>query len=250
MIRKKKILIILHLSLIFCYLIALIVRPNLKENFTRKSGLKLYEEVLQREALFQNLSLESQEELSTGYEEMRHQETPSLFSHPFGFFKTTSSPILIWLALSAIFCVLLLLEVKKIHYALWLLPSLLLGSLMTDGSQNVRSDLFPTETYLSENYPANTLLQGWHQYLITEWAHEIPASEKELFSSQLERGLFAFNIARLQELQKGDKLLFEGFSESGPNFLLYLTLFWNVLFAWMIHRFSKSAALSSQNSFG
>lgn len=248
MMRKKKILIILNLCLVFCFLTALIIQPNLKEIFNHQSGLKLYEEVLQRESLFQNLSLTDQEEISIGYQELRHQESPSLLSHPFAFFKTTSLPILIWFALSGILCTLLFLGIEKIHYALWLLPCLLLASLITDQSQNARSPLFPTEAYILEHYPPK-LLQGWHRYLITEWAHEIPASDEELFNAQLERGLFAFNIARLQELQKGDKLLFAGLSNSRSNLFLYLTLFWNVLFAWMIHRFSKSAALSNQSSF-
>lgn len=238
------------------------MKPYVMEVVSRKSQRTLYEMVMEREALFQNLSLQEQELIREGYRKVSEKAGPSL-TEKLGrlFFIETPAFALAWIFFSIVLCLLLLFNIEGAKAAVWILPFLVIGYgyFLYTAPQSARLGLFPSEQYVRETYldgvggnDRERLLRGWHLYLINEWAREIPSADTTLFEQQVDKGLFAFNIARLQWIRdgKGDEVVLAGFT-SPPSIFRVLSYFlWNLVFAWMINRREKrsqSELLSSPN---
>ena len=140
-------------------------------------------------------------------------------------------------------CFLLLFHIEGAARAAFLLPLLILPYAYFHAPPAPNA-IFPEENYVKERYTneGEHLIKGWHRYLITEWAHETPSSESTSYEAQLDRALFAFNVARLERIQagKGDDVITAGFT-SPPTAVRIITYFlWNGLFAWGINRRTRS----------
>ncbi|MFZ0565072.1 MAG: hypothetical protein WAM28_02655 [Chlamydiales bacterium] len=260
--RKNKIITIFHLCCAFSYLSWLLFQPYAREVVVQNSKLSLFERVLGHPSCFQKLSLFEQQSLVEGYKALQSGKKPSY--KPLSFLFTTPPFALAWLFFSIFIPLLLLFRVEGAHQSVWLLPLFVVAyayfSYKTPTPE--KPPFFPSKDYVITNYLDNDpggifqrhsrLLEGWHRYLIAEWAHEDPSRDSTLFEEQLDRGLFAFNVERLKQLSSGEKdeVMLAGFiaTPSLFRFLLYLT--WNLIFAWTISRKKKripSEAASAPN---
>lgn len=251
--RKKKILIVFHLIFAFSFFSWLLMKPYVMEVVSRKSQRALYEMIMERETLFQNLSHHEQSSIQEGYKAVSKQHGPS-FVQRLGrlFFIETPSFALAWIFFSILICLLLLFHIDGAKMAAWILPLLVVGYgyFLYASPKTPKPGLFPSEQYVRETYlggeggnSRERLLEGWHLYLIQEWAKEIPSEDKAAFEQQVDKGLFAFNIARLQWIRdgKGDEVVAAGFT-APPSFFRVISYFlWNLLFAWIINRREKNS---------
>lgn len=250
MTRKKKILIILHLCFAFAYLSWLLLKPYVREVVSQKSQIALYEMVLGREALFQQLAPDEQTKIIEGHSAVHHQQGQGMLRKLREVFFVETPPFaLAWLFFSLTIGIFLLLRIEGAMSVAWLLPLIVLGyAYFLKESPQEENSLFPSEEYVLTNYVAvaekqgrklrDTLLLGWHRYLICEWAGEIPSSDQASCNEQLEKGLFSFNVARLKWILdgKGDEIILTGFT-APPSLLRIACYFiWNLLFAWFINR--------------
>lgn len=258
--RKKKIFIISHLCLAFAYLSWLLIQPYVKDVLTKKSEKALYEMVFAREELFQALAQEDQELLRNGYAHPRQH--PS-FVQEWGelFFVQTSPFALAWLFFSIVICLLLLFRIEGASLTVWLLPfvTVLYGYFLYTAPPSSAPSLFPKEEYVRELYADSaaglrdqreTLLKGWHRYLVVEWGHETPSEDAALFKNQLEKGLFAFNVARLKWLLagRGDEVILAGFAPSFSFLRVLFYFMWNFLFAWFLNQTEKAIPFEAASS--
>ncbi len=250
--RKKKVFIILHLIFTFTFLSWLLMKPYVLEVMAKKSQLALYEMVIEKESLFHSLPSDQQTQIVEDFERAQTRSGPSLM-HAVGrlFFVDTPVFALAWIFFSIAICLLLLFHIEGATLAIWILPFLIIGygyELYTSRTHKPEG-LFPKESYVREHYidsqeilgKRELLQKGWHRYLITEWTHTEPSGDPDIFQKQLDQGLFAFNIARLNWIQegKGDEIVLAGFA-APPSFFRVLSYFlWNTLFAWMITRHRK-----------
>jgi hypothetical protein len=259
--RKKKVLIICHLCFAFSYLMWLLIQPAVKEIVSQKSQSALYNLVMEREALVRLLPEEDQFLLAESGELLQNKVSPSLL-HDMGrlLFVDTPPFALAWLFFSLAICLLLLLRIEGAAFCAWLLPLLVVGYayFLCMTPQRSKESLFPSEEYvLNAITPSEkealgrreSLLLGWHRYLVREWAHEIPASEEPLFQEQLDRGLFAFNVARLKWILegKGDEIVLAGFTTPPSLPRLGCYFIWNLLFAWLVNRKEKHSSFVAQS---
>jgi hypothetical protein len=252
--RKKKILILCHLSLAFTYFCWLLMQPYIKEMIIQKSELALYETVMKKDSLLRQLPPLDQVILLEGYAEARQNKGPSLL-HEVGrlFFIDTPPFALAWLFFSLVICLLLLFRIEGALLSVWLLPFCVIGYayFLYDSPQKRGESLFPSEEYVLTTYVESAennamgrrerLLLGWHRYLVQEWALEEPSEDLTLFSEQLDKGLFAFNVARLKWIIEGkdDEIVLAGFT-TPPSLLRIACYFiWNLFFAWFINRKEK-----------
>ena len=258
--RKKKVITILHLCFAFSYLSWLLILPYGKAVISQKSELALYEVVLEHSSLFQELSSSDKLALSEGYEKTHNRESPSFLRQVCSlFFLEAPSFALAWLFFSIIICLLLLFQIEGAHKVVWLLPFLVVAyAYFTSQAPPIESEsFFPSEDYVISHYAdeensswfnkRKRLLQGWHGYLITEWGQEQLSQESAVFEKQLERALFAFNVARLKWILSGkkDDLILAGFTLSPSFFRLFFYLLWNLFFAWFITRKEKHSRLEA-----
>lgn len=160
-----------------------------------------------------------------------------------------------WLFFSFTICLLLLLRVEGGQQASWLL--ILLTALYalnnsTHGTSPIEAPdyrLIPSEKEITENYlkqplkgnwneQRQQLQKGWHIYLIENWAGESAAEEgSEQFAQQLEKGEFAFLVARLKAWQKYKvPSLSYQLREKRSFFFLFCALLWHVFFAYYVNR--------------
>jgi hypothetical protein len=260
--RRKKIFIICHLCFALSFLVWLLIQPYVREIVSQKSQNAVYEMVTSH-SLFKDLPESEQEGLVSGYDKVKKQNAPS-FLHECGrlFFISTPACALAWLFFSLAVSLLLLFQIEGAEKAAWLLPCIVLAYMYfsyTSAPKDKKS-LFPSETYVLNRYVSSQeievmsqrkrLLVGWHRYLVAEWAKEEPSSKPEIFQQQLEKGLFAFNVARINWLQqgKGDEIVLAGFSTTPAPLSAIFYLLWNTGFAWMVRKEKKrsSEAQSAQ----
>lgn len=150
-----------------------------------------------------------------------------------------------WLFFSIIISILLLLRWEGAAKAAWILPLIVFcyawNNVWYGDLQNSPPDvhLFPSEElivrdYLHEPLNANImdqqpqLLLGWKRYLIHNWTSEKPSSDEAIFEHQVEKGEFAFNVARLNLLK--DHSSPEPFHEKASLGMLILYFMWNIYF--------------------
>ena len=151
-----------------------------------------------------------------------------------------------WLMLSIAVPILLLKKVEGAIQAVWLLPLAILIFAIDNrwhgAPPQIRADehLFPKEKYIIQNYIKEPLSQnifeqhsqlskGWESYLIHEWANEEASSNKEVYQNQLEKGDFAFQLARLVWIKPAAAHSQSQIKKS--YYFLGLALFWNLSFA-------------------
>lgn len=231
--RKKRILIIIQLCFAFTFFSWLLMKPLVMQTAARKSHAALFEMVEQHPEYAKQAPIPA----SYTPDKSRLLDEP-----PFA---------LAWLFFSVVVCLLLLFHIEGAVIASWLLPLLVVGYayFLYANPPPPTEGLFPSEAYVRAHYleEGEELLTGWHRYLVTEWAKTSPSSDPAQFEQQLDQGLFAFNYARLKWIRegKGDEVIRAGFA-TPPSLLRVMCYFiWNVVFAWVITRESRSAAQSS-----
>lgn len=236
--RKTKIFIILQLCIVFAMLFWAFMHPPLKKFYLKKTVALLYQEIIGRHALFANLPISEQQAFETNYSFYQTWKGPSYFHEIAHYFLKKSPFILAWLILAFLISLLLFFHIERARNGAWLLPILALsyGISTYFSSSHQLDSLFPTETYIQHHYPSSDLSTAWHRYLIAEWANEVPSEDPASFQTQVDKGLFAFNMKRLDRLfaGHGEEDLLLGFSFTPSLLLLLLFLSWNVSFAWTI----------------
>jgi hypothetical protein len=249
--RKKKIFTIVHLCLAFSYLCWLLIQPYAKDILSKKSEQSLYQMVFEKEARFKLLTAEEQADLIEGYAlAQKKGSSPWIQEIERIFFVETPPFALAWLFFSFVVCLLLLFRIEGAAFSVWLLPVITLtyAYFLYDVPKKSGESLFPTEEYVLTTYvnsdenkamgQRERLALGWHRYLVKEWAHESPSADPQIFQEQLDKGLFAFNIARLKWILegKGDEIILVGFTAPPSLLRLGCYFIWNLFFAWMINR--------------
>jgi hypothetical protein len=259
--RRVKAIIIVHLCLAFTYLIWSLLQPPLRDHLFKKAELSLYQNIFERKELFDKLEPNRREMIEEGFQKATHQsKRPYLQTLS----ETFSAISFVWIVFSIAIGLLLLFHIPGAREAAWILPCCVLFHfflLWKAPVQFPQESLFPSEEYVKRNYlpyPSSErfgdqrkeLLEAWHRYLISEWAYENPSLNKEIFQLQVDRGLFAFNIKRIENLQKDpSQHLFTGFIQSKSSFVqLIVYLAWNIFFAWIVKKKqSKSEVASGLN---
>ena len=234
----------------------LLIQPYVKEIISKKSQIALYEMVMEREALFQQLPLSDQQLFLEGHSVAKKSGSPSLVKELGRLLFVDTPPFaLAWLFFSLAICLLYLFHIEGAAHAAWLLPLIVLGYayFLYIPTVEKRVSLFPTEAHVLSSYVSSeeqtklgqrgSLLLGWHRYLVNEWAHESYSSDPDVFKAQLDKGLFAFNIARIKWILegKGDEIVLAGFTASPSLLRVGCYFIWNLIFAWMINRRSGVA---------
>ena len=227
-----RVMAIIHLCLAFSLLFWILGSPFMKEAFLSKKQSSLYESVIDNEVSLQKRTLISQKN-----KDLQTLLTKQSFKiHPFE---------MTWIALSIAISIMLLKKNPNASVAIWLLP-LVTGFYVTEnlyfGIENKASReslLFPSEeAILFEPLSTNILDQkrqledGWHRYLVKNWANEDPGKENLHFQKKLEKGKQAFNIARFNAFVE-DRL--DSLNSSNtirqPSLMLFAYFLWNLLFA-------------------
>jgi hypothetical protein len=158
-----------------------------------------------------------------------------------------------WLVLTVIISIMLLKRVEGSAKAAWLLPIVALLYALNNYAYGEKqlptadSKLFPSEQiivqeYLKEPLSQNILeqqpqlLKGWNNYLIKNWAHQIPSEDLDAFSKQAEEGEYAFNVARLEAIANQPRQDRSVFHQRESVLLLALYVLWNLYFAWRVNK--------------
>lgn len=204
--------------------------------------MALFEAVLDHTAFHEDLSLEQQQTIIKGYETLKHRNgLPSLSLSLLG---------LTWAFASVASSLLLLFRVEGAKLASWILPLIVLAFGILIPRPAINDSLFPEEkevlqyadpSHLSKKNwvdKKSQLLTAWQRYLIAEWAKETPQEDRELFKKQYEKGLFAFNIARINALLEGKPFVdFFTYLFLPPGALILTGYFlWNLFFAIFMNR--------------
>jgi len=260
--RKKKIFLIVHFCLALSYLCWLFVQPYAKNVLLKKSELSLYQMVMEREKLFEQLSPEDQATLIQGYATAL-QKKPHAWTEEIKQVLLDTPPFaLAWLFFSLVICLLLFFQIEGAVFSVWLLPCIVLiyAYFLYETPKIHKESLFPAEEYVLTTYMKTVenkamgererLLLAWHRYLVVEWAHEPLSEDSKVFQEQLDKGLFAFNVARLKWILqgKGDEVILSGFTT--PPSLLGVSCYfiWNLCFAWIINRKEKSLSTAAPSA--
>lgn len=261
-----RVVAIIHLCLAFTILAWNASLPFSGELFSIKSRILLYKyamgiedqkelnsERLNRNAnRFNALTEDKKTSLIRGYNELRKLNERTFFvklkrSAEIVFFGIPSFEQA-WILFSIIIPILLLKKVKGSTQVIWILPLLTLLYAVDNRWNGISSKmdeerrLFPSETYLVENYLSkplssnffeqkNELEIAWKRYLIAEWAHESPEVEENALALQVEKGEHAFNLARIAALSPFTHPLYSQLRSQESLFILAFYIFWNSLFA-------------------
>lgn len=243
---------IMHLCLGLTLLLWTAAKPFMGDLFSIKSEMLLYQAVVEKPALLNELPKEQAEAIESNYQELKRK-----LQLPFGgkiksvfvlLFSKTPPLKQMWLLFSLILPVMLLMRIEGAAQACCLLPLIVLAYAADNYytafpvKKSLDESLFPSEqqvveSYLSPPLSASILEQqidltkAWQRYLIDKWAHQPPSENPELFQKQLARGEFAFNVARIEK-RKGTSLLavdVQPEKESWPMLTIYFC--WNFFFA-------------------
>lgn len=241
--KPARVMSILQLCLAFTILLWHVSHPFMQELFSLKSKMLIYQNTLDQKELFSALDEPAQKKVLTDYSAL--QETLSTpftkkIKQSFRHLFLEIPPFEIaWLLGSVVIPILLLKKIEGATHVVWLLPLLAL-TYSIDNRLNgyphfvtAEEKLFPQEELLVQTYvkePLNrlNLQKAWELYLIDNWTKELPSHDENHFSKQLEKGQFAFNIARIKAREPLEKK--PGFPQE-PLFILALYIFWNLYFA-------------------
>lgn len=153
-----------------------------------------------------------------------------------------------WLILALVLPITLLKRVEGASQAIWLLP--LLTTVYAFDNQwfgktaapSAEAQLFPSEHIIVTQYldeplsnsiseQGEQLRRGWNNYLIKEWANEVPSTDASTYHLQVENGEFLFNENRIKAMGSPEKLLLPKEPLKEPIVFLAVYFFWNFLFA-------------------
>ena len=155
-----------------------------------------------------------------------------------------------WIFFAILIPILLLKRIDGAVQIVWILPLLTVAYAVENRLQGspkamtLEERLFPSEAALLRDYLKEPLApslpqqqqqleRGWQIYLVREWAKEIPADREAELKKQVEKGDFAFNLARLSAIKNQPAPIDRKQESFG---LLALYLFWNLSFALLVHK--------------
>jgi len=250
--KPLRVLAIVHLCVVFSYLLWVGGYPFMGELFSVKSRKLVYERVMKDER-YEGISEIEKVGIERGYMELQGSMGTSFWT------KLSMSlriicwelPLFVklWVVLSVVIPIFILMRIEGAVQAVWLLPvlaGLYAGDNHWYGGDPVVTEemrLFPSEEKLVNKYLDGQLsnhifeqekqLKGaWNRYLVEEWANEEPSSDPIYYSRQRADGDFAFQVARIGAMRR------DGLPELGVLFrrkeplVLYIVYFvWNLLFA-------------------
>jgi hypothetical protein len=255
---------IIHLCLAFSLLLWIMSQPFMGDLFAVKSEMLLYDAVLSKPQLMEALPTGDSQLILENYELLKADlQVPFLGKIKAMFqllFVNTAPLALAWLFFSFAIPLLLLLRFEGAVQACWLLP-VIVFAYSIDNQLNApvepsRSDLalFPTEEVIVRDYLKKPLspeiaeqqielTNGWKKYLIDMWVQEEPVKDPIMFQHQLDRGEFAFTVARIKARGQDSILAVKKIPYKQSPYVLALYLFWNCLFASIAMRFLISRHL-------
>jgi hypothetical protein len=255
---------ILHLCLAFSLLLWIMSQPFMGDLFAVKSELVLYDAVLAQEELVRQLPLEEAQWLREQYEALKAQLQIPFFDKlkmMWNLLLVKTPPLeLAWLFFSILISLLLLLRYEGAAQACWLLP-IIVFAYSWDNQWNASKApkaldyaLFPSEEMIIRDYldtplspkiseQKEALTRGWKRYLIENWARETPSNDLHITSKQLEKGEFAFTMARIKARAQNKILAIDAVPYRQSLWILALYLFWNCFFASVAMRFLISRHL-------
>ncbi|MBA3239555.1 MAG: hypothetical protein H0T62_14600 [Parachlamydiaceae bacterium] len=248
---------IIQLCFAFSLLLWIISQPFMGDLFAVKSERLLSQELIGKTALMELLPASEQESIKL-YDEKLQQKLQHSFLEKFKasmqlLFIQTAPFKQAWLLFSFLLPLFLLLRIEGAIQACWLLPILTLAYAVDNQfnaqlpKKNPDTYLFPSESVLIQNHlraplsnsiskQQKQLTEGWKNYLISEWAKEGISSDLSLYEEQVEKGEFAFNVARLKTRSLFGLLAMEKGPERQSLAILGLYLAWNSLFAWLARK--------------
>lgn len=253
---KPRILSIIQLCLGFTALLFAAAEPFMGEHFNFKSQILLHDYVMGKNSeaqalLFDKLPNEKKAAVTLSYERLKEAANTSFLdklnnSFDLVLFKSSIFERS-WIFFAIIIPILLLKKVDGATHAVWILPLIVTAYFISNEVKGKRVEvseetkLFPKEEllvdrYLKKNIHAlsfsdqqKELLNAWRLYLIEDFAGEVPSVNSKEFQAQVNKGEFAFNLARIERLP----LPFtpkDNFKKQ-PWFVMIAYLIWNILFA-------------------
>lgn len=250
---------IIQLCLAFTALAWYAIYPFMGDWYAVKSQKLLFEAVMGKSdpknaKRFENLPYSEQSTIERAYNELLvKRETPFATKSSFIFrilIKEISPYEQAWIFFSILIAIFVLLQIKGVEHAIWILPALVLLFGIENHFKKIpeqTSSLFPAEKLLVERYldgnnsgsitqQREQLENAWKRYLIQEWGHEEPSSDSKQFQEQYDNAFHSFNIARLKETlaKQGSTLSYTAKRESPIVILIYFV--WNLLFAWSVFK--------------
>lgn len=249
---------IIQLCLSFSALLWFLSTPFLEELFDQKSNRLLFEKITQNKD-FDQLPQATKALLQTGYDKMSAESHRPFRDKILDSLNFSKLPMyeLAWIILAILIPILVLKKVEGAKEAVWLLPLITLGYVIHVWTHPIPKPssemlLFPKEDFLVSHYmetplsdrieeQQQQLMSAWHIYLVKEWAHEELSKEPSVFTTQLEKGEFAFNVARMERRIEDRSNRKKSQTPSPMTLIFYLI--WNIVFAFV----STQAAVKIYN---
>lgn len=257
---QARVLIIIHLCLVFTVLAWDCLQPFLGDYYKNKSSLLLFESILDinpkenvnlAESPYLKLPEDKKKSLMNDYLLFKKKLDLSFFERFKKFiiyFTNEISPLkLLWIFFSVTISIMILKRVEGASQAIWLLPviTLLYGyeNLAIKNPQpNEEEKLFPSEEIIYSDYlkepKSNDVLKqyeqlkrGWDLYLIQNYGDEIPSQQTEQYKKQLKQAQFAFNVKRLEKRMTLPKQ-----TSKEPVLFFMFYLIWNFYLAWFVNK--------------
>jgi len=258
----QRTLAIIQLCLIFTLASLLGGYPFMGELFAIKSKSALYTYVMGSPE-YASLPQQKQSEIKAAYDTLQEQ-TSRPFLSKMGdsiriLFFDISPFALAWMVFALAISLMILLKVEGARRAAWLLPVIAaaygIDNMMNGTALPERADsvLFPSESVIVDNYlrepldgdifkQRDQLMRGWNLYLVKEWAKETPSADTQEMTKQVEKGTFAFTLARAEKIRDNEETTpYSGMRQKEALLLLLLYVGWNLYFAWMMNRRQKTS---------
>lgn len=257
---------IIQLCLAFSLILWVVAEPFTGEYFTTRSSLLLFQtatgkgdrfvpaDKLARHAKrFDMLDASQQRRVLEGYRNLEDYASRPFLSKLVdsgkALFLDLSPFTQAWIFFSIAIALLLLLHISGAAAAAWLLPVITLCYVIDnqmDGASPpalAEESLLPSEHELIAQYPANSLVASWQQYLIRNWAQEAPSDDPQLFLEQVESGEHALTVARVERWMERNPSLRDRpvRPTRKPWPLLAMFMAWNLSFAVCVNREPKRA---------
>jgi hypothetical protein len=272
---------IIQLCLAFIIILWNISQPFMRDLFTYKSQMLIYQDVMGiNNSASSTDAIARQERNRKRFDALpdaekaqlihRYDDLHQIFQRTFSDKLERALRILvfkisfyeqIWLILSIILPILLLKRVEGVSLAIWLLPMLTCIYTVDNyvyGRQAAISaefKLFPSESvlvneYLQQPLSSNILQQkeqlrtAWESYLIQNWSSKNSDMDMEQLT---EEGEFKFNVERVKKLTLPRKIIL---GRSGLYkehvLILALYLFWNFFFAFIVFQTKQKVLTLNQ----
>lgn len=255
---------IIQLCLAFSLILWVVAEPFTGEHFTTRSSLLLFQtatgkgdrfvpaDKLARHAKrFDMLDASQQRRILEGYRNLEEYASRPFLSKLVdsgkALFLHLSPFTQAWIFFSIVIALLLLLHISGAAAAAWLLPVITLFYVIDNQMHGVTPPtladeaLLPSEHELIAQYPAESLVASWQQYLIRSWAREAPSDDPQLFLEQVELGEHALTVARVERWMEQNHGLRDRpvRPTRKPWPLLAMFIAWNLTFAIGVNREPK-----------